>query len=144
MGGRQESWLYDQMKSSKDRGAQWKLLGQQIVCKSLAGQVLSETPLTLCTVAHINTTDDVDAWDGYRANRRRVLDTINENQIDNVVILSGDSQWVTIKPSRSELMFQSANWVSDITYDNYTNYDASTGAGSFAVEFAGTGVSSPS
>lgn len=32
MGGRQENWLYSQMKNASTRGAQWKVLGQQIVC----------------------------------------------------------------------------------------------------------------
>lgn len=71
----------------------------------------------------------MDAWDGYEANRRRVIDTINFNNIDNVIVISGDSH---------------ANWVSDIAYDNRTGYDMSTGDGAFGVEFAGTAVSSPS
>lgn len=46
-----------------------------------------------CLVANLNT-ENVDSWDGYTANRRRVLDTIEENKIDNVIIISGDSQCV--------------------------------------------------
>lgn len=42
---------------------------------------------------------DLDAWDGYRANRLRVLDFLYNNSIDNSIILSGDSH---------------ANWVSDL------------------------------
>ncbi len=53
----------------------------------------SQTQLT--AVAHLETTDNVDSWDGYDANRRRVLDTISENKIDNVIVISGDSQYVT-------------------------------------------------
>lgn len=33
MGGRQEHWLYSEMKNASTRGSQWKVLGQQIVCK---------------------------------------------------------------------------------------------------------------
>jgi phosphodiesterase/alkaline phosphatase D-like protein len=40
-----------------------------------------------------------DAWDGYRANRLRVLNFIANSSIDNTIILSGDSH---------------ANWVSDL------------------------------
>ena len=40
-----------------------------------------------------------DAWDGYRANRNRVLDHLYYNRIDNTIMLSGDSH---------------ANWVSDL------------------------------
>lgn len=111
MGGRQENWFYGQLRNASARGAQWKIVGQQIV------------------FAHLEQVDDVDAWDGYEYNRRRVIDTISENSIDNVIVISGDSH---------------ANWVSDIAYDNRTGYNATTGAGSYGVEFAGTAVSSPS
>lgn len=40
--------------------------------------------------------------------------------------------------------YSSANWVSDIAYDNRTGYNSATGDGAFGVEFAGTAVSSPS
>ncbi|WWD16925.1 hypothetical protein CI109_101357 [Kwoniella shandongensis] len=110
MGGRQENWFYSELKNASTRGSQWKVVGQQIVFANLA-------------------TDNVDSWDGYKANRRRVLDTISENKIDNVIIISGDSH---------------ANWVSDIAYDNKTDYNPATGDGAYAVEFAGTAVSSPS
>ena len=42
---------------------------------------------------------DLDAWDGYRANRARVLDHLQQNNISNTIILAGDSH---------------ANWVSDL------------------------------
>ena len=35
MGGRQENWFYGQLKNASTRGAQWKVVGQQIVCESL-------------------------------------------------------------------------------------------------------------
>lgn len=30
MGGRQESWFYNQLSSSQDRGAAWRVIGNQI------------------------------------------------------------------------------------------------------------------
>ena len=32
MGGRQENWFYSELKNASTRGAQWKIVGQQIVC----------------------------------------------------------------------------------------------------------------
>ena len=32
-----------------------------------------------------------DAWDGYKANRARILNHVKDNNISNTVILSGDS-----------------------------------------------------
>jgi alkaline phosphatase D len=90
MGGRQENWFYNQLTNASTRGSQWKIVGQQIVCESR--ETVSTIETMLMTVAHLESVDDVDAWDGYEANRRRVLDTITENNIDNVIVISGDSQ----------------------------------------------------
>ncbi|KAI0093531.1 PhoD-like phosphatase-domain-containing protein [Irpex rosettiformis] len=114
MGAQQEKWFYNALSQSKARGAIWRVVGQQIVFTQLdEGGAF-----------------DVDAWDGYRANRNRVLDHIQNNKISNTLILSGDSH---------------ANWVSDLIHPNDTaHYNPATGDGSLAVEFAGTAVSSGS
>ncbi|TBU35768.1 PhoD-like phosphatase-domain-containing protein [Dichomitus squalens] len=114
MGSEQEAWFYETLSNSKARGAVWRVVGQQIVFTML------------------NEDDglDVDAWDGYRANRNRVLDHLYSNEISNTIILSGDSH---------------ANWVSDLAHPNQTvTYDPITGNGAIGVEFAGTAVSSTS
>ncbi|KAL6757070.1 PhoD-like phosphatase-domain-containing protein [Haematococcus lacustris] len=33
---------------------------------------------------------NTDGWDGYAAERERILDTIKQHAIDNVVVLTGD------------------------------------------------------
>ncbi|KAF9053604.1 hypothetical protein BDZ89DRAFT_938697 [Hymenopellis radicata] len=115
MGAAQEKWFFDTLAQSKARGAIWRIVGQQIVF----------TQLNLG-----NDTFDLDAWDGYRANRRRVLDYLYDNDISNTVILAGDSH---------------ANWVSDLAYPNdTTTYDPTSGEGAIGVEFAGTAVTSAS
>ncbi|KAH9857089.1 PhoD-like phosphatase-domain-containing protein [Lenzites betulinus] len=113
MGFPQESWFFDTLTASKQRGAIWRVVGQQIVFTQL-----NESGF------------DVDAWDGYRANRARVLDHLYDNKISNTIILSGDSH---------------ANWVSDLARPNdTTTYNPTTGAGAIGVEFAGTAVTSSS
>ncbi|KAH8107538.1 PhoD-like phosphatase-domain-containing protein [Phellopilus nigrolimitatus] len=114
MGFEQENWFYDTLNDSKQRKATWRVVGQQIVFTQL-----DESGAF-----------DLDAWDGYRANRLRVLDFLYNNSIDNTVILSGDSH---------------ANWASDLAIPNdTTTYNSLTGRGAIGVEFAGTAVSSPS
>ncbi|KAG5727629.1 Alkaline phosphatase D [Termitomyces sp. T112] len=105
--------LSDTLSESKKREAVWRVVGQQIVFTQLS----------------FNGTFDVDAWDGYRANRARILDHLYQNEISNTVILSGDSH---------------ANWVSDLAHPNDTSYDPVTGEGAIGVEFAGTAVTSSS
>ncbi|TDL18783.1 hypothetical protein BD410DRAFT_728167 [Rickenella mellea] len=116
MGFDQENWFYDTLSASQKRGATWRVVGQQIVFSQL-NEGGACAPLK-------------DAWDGYRANRNRVLSHLYDNKIDNTIILSGDSH---------------ANWVSDLAHPNDTTaYDSATGKGAIGVEFGGTAVSSPS
>ncbi|KAI0831518.1 PhoD-like phosphatase-domain-containing protein [Trametes gibbosa] len=113
MGFPQENWFFDTLTASHHRGAIWRIVGQQIVFTQL-----NESGF------------DVDAWDGYRANRARVLDHLYNNKISNTIILSGDSH---------------ANWVSDLARPNdTTTYNPATGKGAIGVEFAGTAVTSSS
>ncbi|KAI0748329.1 PhoD-like phosphatase-domain-containing protein [Daedaleopsis nitida] len=114
MGTEQEDWFYDTLSASLARGAIWRVVGQQIVFTQL----------------NESGGFDVDAWDGYRANRNRVLDHLYNGNISNTLILSGDSH---------------ANWVSDLAHPNdTTTYDPTTGQGAIGVEFAGTAVTSGS
>lgn len=113
MGAQQEQWLADTLSQSQDRGAVWRVLGQQIVFTQL----------------DLSGSYNYDAWDGYTANRARILNHINASAIDNTIILSGDSH---------------ANWVSDLAFPNDTSYDPTTGAGALGVELAGTAVTSGS
>ena len=119
MGSRQESWFYNQLISSKQRNATWRVIGSQTVFSRLNESIAygQEEPF------------DVDAWDGYTSNRNRTFQTLYDNNIGNNIILSGDSH---------------ANWVSDLTWLDQHPYDPISGHGSIGVEFAGTAVSSPS
>jgi alkaline phosphatase D len=79
-----------------------------------------------------------DQWDGYQPARNRIYDIINGNAsqpgVGNVVVLTGDIH---------------SSWAADLTQDpNNPNvasggYNPATGAGSRAVEFVGTSVTSP-
>ncbi|KAG8700288.1 hypothetical protein FRC08_004783, partial [Ceratobasidium sp. 394] len=114
MGLKQEKWLNSQLLASKNRGAVWRVIGQQLVF----------TQINLQWGGF-----NLDSWDGYTANRRRILDSLYKEKIDNTIILGGDSH---------------ANWVSDLAYPNdTTTYNPTTGQGAIGVEFAVTSVASP-
>lgn len=101
--------------------------------------------MLLAVFSHLNTTAltgpenplNMDAWDGYQANKNRTLQTLYDNNINNNIVVAGDSH---------------ANWVSDLTWldhNNNTNnhhpsYNPTTGTGAIGVEFAGTAITSPS
>ena len=115
MGFNQEAWFYDQLTQSSERGAAWRIVGNQIVFSRLDLGILNDRPFNR------------DQWDGYLANRDRVYQHLATNKINNTIMLSGDSH---------------AAWVSDLVWNDKAPYNENTGAGSFGVEFAGTAVSS--
>ncbi|KAF7363373.1 Alkaline phosphatase D [Mycena sanguinolenta] len=116
MGAAQEKWFEETLIQSQERGATWRIVGK--------------LSLPSCFWRELLAMDFVDDWDGYRANRQRILDNLYRNKITNTIILSGDSH---------------ANWVSDLAHPNdTTTYNPLTGEGAIGVEFAGTAVTSPS
>lgn len=113
MGARQENWFYKSMSQSQERGAKWRVVGNQII------------------ISRLFENDDGalsgDNWNGYIANRNRTLEHLYENKITNSIFLAGDSH---------------QNWVSDLAWLGTKDYDKETGEGAIGVEFAGTAVSS--
>jgi alkaline phosphatase D len=81
LGSAQESWFFNQLTASQQRGVQWRLVGQQIMMGHL--MVAGGRPVNL------------DQWDGYGASRLRLLWHLLAGGISNVVVLSGDlhSSW---------------------------------------------------
>lgn len=116
MGGRQENWFYKELSRSNNRGAKWRIIGNQIIFSRINGTARGNL-------------FNGDAWDGYLANRNRTFKHLYDNKIGNNIMLAGDSH---------------ANWVSDLVWLDQSKYDPATGANSIGVEFAGTAVSSGS
>ncbi len=107
IGPEQLGWLSNELENST---AQWKVLGQQVMM----------APLEVPFLGPVNT----DQWDGYRAERQRLYDSILTKQIDNVVVLTGDIH---------------SAWANDLPTGAYI---PSTGAGSVGVEFVCTSITS--
>ncbi|KAF2104241.1 alkaline phosphatase-like protein [Rhizodiscina lignyota] len=118
MGSRQENWFYDQLTESNKRGAQWRLIGSQIVFSRMNESFSfgNEVPLNM------------DSWDGYMANKNRTFDHLYKNKIGNNILLSGDSH---------------LSWVTDLVWSGEKPYDSETGEGAIGVEFGGTAITSP-
>jgi alkaline phosphatase D len=114
LGAAQETWLFDQLRTSQRGSTTWRILGQQVLF----------APLTPPGVPVL----EVDAWDGYPAARGRVLDFLASERVTNVVVLTGDIH---------------SSWANDVPRDQLFGYQASTGAGSLAVEFVTPAISSP-
>lgn len=72
IGTDQMNWLLNGLSDTTSR---WKIIAQQVMMAPLA---LGGTPL------------NPDQWDGYPADRGRIYDHILDNNIENVVVLTGD------------------------------------------------------
>ena len=110
MGDEQLRWLETELKNST---AKWKVIGQQVMMGNL-------TPFGI-------TVND-DQWDGYANDRKKLYNIILNNNIQNVVVLTGDIHTA---------------WAMDLPYNTAT-YNPNTGAGSVGVEFVCTSVTSSS
>ncbi len=73
LGARQLDWLLENLKASP---ATWKLWGTELMV--MATRIAPGVPA------------QVDAWDGYGYERKRILDFILDNNVQNVVAITGD------------------------------------------------------
>jgi alkaline phosphatase D len=83
MGGRQEKWFYNQLSESQERGAAWRIVGNQVIFSHRNQSGIDEGSELFPSSA--------DEWDGYVANRNRTLKHVLHNNITNLIMLAGDS-----------------------------------------------------
>lgn len=123
LGSAQEAWLAQTLAASP---ARWKLIGQGVMFAQL--KALGR-PNAQGGGLFVNP----DQWDGYPPCRDRVFDMIDAAG-GNVVVLTGDIH---------------SAWANDLARDPNNpdvsggGYDPATGAGSRAVEFVATSITSP-
>lgn len=117
MGNVQWDWLSQSLSASD---ARWHLIGNEKMFSQFStaglGSLISfgDGPVA-----------DSGAWDGYNADRVRLLDFLDQNGIDNTIILSGDIHM---------------SFICDVPSD-YNAYDPGSGVGSKALEFLPTSIS---
>jgi alkaline phosphatase D len=130
LGAEQEAWLANRLRTST---ARWKLIGQGVMFAQL--KAVGAPNAVQFGGVFLNP----DQWDGYQPARDRIYDIlkgdgVNIPPICNCVFLTGDIH---------------SSWAADLSQDPNNpvvqagGYDPATGAGSRAVEFVTTSVSSP-
>ncbi len=119
LGAQQEAWLIARLAKSR---ATWRLLGNQVV---LAPIKLVGAPEATGQSVFANP----DQWDGYAPARARVLDAMARDEVEDVVVLTGDVH---------------ASMAFEVTTDpnNPLAYDPVTARGSRAVELVAPSISS--
>ena len=81
LGETQERWLFEGLAESE---APWKLLGQQVMMSPLQAQGALEVERDQAIILNN------DQWDGYASARRRFFDHIINQNIEGVVVCTGD------------------------------------------------------
>lgn len=122
----QMNWWLDGMTQSQ---SVWRMIGQQVMFAQLNIAELP-TPDALSEILPFGTLQqglNMDQWDGYTASRNRVLSHIEENNIDNVIVFTGDihTSWA------NEIYRNPATLIGDLTDE------------ALAVEFVTPSVTSP-
>jgi len=104
LGADQENWLGNQLAASKDRGAVWQVLGQQVLMgklnmptvdpKMFEGAELDERARQrinrYAQFGALHLPLNLDSWDGYPACRERVHSMMHSSS-NNPLVLAGDT-----------------------------------------------------
>ncbi len=138
LGASQKTWLLDQLTIST---AKYKLLASQVIFSefhvgwsgALAGLSFEEVESGF-----------LDIWDGYPAERRQLTTFLRDNELEDVVVLSGDFHtgfaFEVADPPVAQT-FREVEGLGRVPVYTPTDYDPDTGAGAVAVEFATPSIS---
>ena len=112
LGSRQLKWFEDNLKKAE---ATWKVIGNQVMFSDLdRSGITPKNPRNM------------DSWDGYPAEKKKVAGIIRENDLQNVIFLTGDTH---------------SSWAFEVVADPLQKSTPSSYQ-PLAVEFGTTSVSS--
>ena len=111
LGKSQLEWFKKQLGDQK---TDWKLIGNQVIFSYLDW-------------GRENFRINLDSWDGYPVERLQIKNHIINNNLKNIVFVTGDTH---------------SSWAFEVTDDPFNNYDTQNSVGAFAVEFGTTSVNS--
>ena len=111
LGAEQLAWFEDKLVNSS---ATWKIIGNQVI--------FSDVDMA---VTRPNSPKNLDAWDGYPAEKRKIINFLKANEVENVIFVSGDTH---------------CSWAYEVP-ESIAAYKADSTA-TVAVEFGTTSISS--
>ncbi len=116
LGDSQTDWLLEGLKNST---ARWKLVGNQVIFSPMSDSRVFERRPSIA----------LDRWDGYPAERQRIFDFLYQNNLKDILILTGDVH---------------SSWAFELTRDPWDKnfYNRKTGEGAIGAEFVTTSISS--
>lgn len=137
LGEEQKNWLFDHLSSST---ARWKIIANQVMFAPFNVGFAAGAQLTNPDSVYALESFFLDIWDGYPAERQQIVDHITNNEIDNVVILSGDIHSSFASDIVTQPVLYPSAQFQFLPIPNPA-YNPLTGQGSAAVEFVTPSVS---
>jgi alkaline phosphatase D len=113
LGQEQFDWLVKNLKESEQA---WKVLGNQVIFSDV----------NVAPIYGPEFPKNMDAWDGYPAEKQKIINAIKENNIKDIVFVSGDTH---------------CSWAFEVPISP-DNYNPRTSEGVVAVEFGTPGLTS--
>jgi alkaline phosphatase D len=142
----QFGWLTENLKTSR---ARWKVIGNQVLFSTMnVGFAAGNRATNIDSVRAVENVF-IDNWESYPTQRNSIIDTLQRRNINNTIILTGDSHasWafdVTKLPVLYPVAaFQNIPQPNPFNPATGAGYNKTTGQGSYAVEFATPSISSP-
>lgn len=111
LGAEQMKWFENQLKTTDSR---WKVIGNQVIYSYL-------------NWGHSTFNINLDSWDGYPAEQKRIAEFIKHNEIEDIIFVTGDTH---------------SAFAFEVTVNPFSDYDPVSGQGAFAVEFGTTSINS--
>lgn len=103
VGEEQMGWVKDTLSESKDRNANWRIIGSNVV--------FAQWFVSPGTSPELANRLNSDAWDGYPLEQEELMDYIRDETIGNNVVLTGDVH---------------STWVMDLHRHSQSPYNATT------------------
>lgn len=111
LGNEQLSWFLNELGKNEEK---WQVVGNQVIFSYL-------------NYGRPDFNLNMDSWDGYPVERQTITNYLEDNAIENVIFVTGDTH---------------SGWAFEVVTNPLLGYDSLSGIGAFAVEFGTTSVSS--
>ncbi|KAJ9093940.1 hypothetical protein QFC20_007026 [Naganishia adeliensis] len=129
----QEEWMLETIDDSVERGTAWRLILNQVIFGTInhTSTATNPTPSSFSI--------NYDAWDGYQAQRQRILQHAHDKEWNNTFIVTGDTHASWLLENNLDTVLEGTTFANTTLGPNPVNTDYKRGQ---LVEFGGTAVSS--
>ncbi|MDX1470354.1 MAG: alkaline phosphatase D family protein [Flavobacteriaceae bacterium] len=111
LGKEQFNWLLNELDESETT---WNIIGNQVI-------------FSYQNWAYENFTFNLDGWDGYPVEQKKLVEEIKSRNVDNLIFVTGDTH---------------TSWAFESTNNPFEGYNPTTGEGAIAIDRGVTSINS--